>query len=112
MGDEKRPVSTPSDYREFLPSVGAHAGDPDPSVLLHATDPATADGTTYAQWGSIAHSLATNADLSPGDRVLVDAAEHEHPLKWLLSPCRRARRWCCAPTSTGRCWTPASQRSG
>ncbi len=86
VGDERRPVSTPADYREFLPSVGAHAGDPDPAVWLHATDPATADGTTYAQWGSIAHTLATNADLSPGDRLLVDAAEHEHPLKWLLAP--------------------------
>ncbi|MEV4537016.1 TIGR03089 family protein [Asanoa sp. NPDC049518] len=86
VGDEKRPVSTPSGYREFLPSVGAHAGDPDPSVLLRATDPATADGTTYAQWGSIAATLAESAGLSRGDRVLVDAAEHEHPLKWLLMP--------------------------
>lgn len=86
VGDEKRPVATPEGYREFLPAVRAHAGDPDPEVFLRATDPATADGTTYAQWGAIAHTIATNANLSPGDRVLVDAAEHEHPLKWLLTP--------------------------
>ncbi|GIF67526.1 hypothetical protein Ais01nite_55610 [Asanoa ishikariensis] len=86
LGDEKRPVAMPEGYREFLPAVGSHAADPDPSVFLRATDPATADGTTYAQWGSIAQTLATSSGLSRGDRVLVDAAEHEHPLKWLLMP--------------------------
>ncbi len=25
-------------------------------------------------------------DLRAGDRLLIDAAEHEHPLKWLLAP--------------------------
>ncbi|SNT59106.1 TIGR03089 family protein [Asanoa hainanensis] len=86
VGDEKRPVATPDGYREFLPSLGSHASDPDPSVFLRATDPATADGTTFGQWGSLAHELGQRADLARGDRVLVDAAEHEHPLKWLLTP--------------------------
>jgi uncharacterized protein (TIGR03089 family) len=86
VGDEKRPVAVPDGYREFLPAVAAHAGDPDPEVFLRATDAASSDGTTYAQWGSLAHELATRASLAAGDRLLVDAAEHEHPVKWLLAP--------------------------
>ncbi|MEV0717638.1 TIGR03089 family protein [Asanoa sp. NPDC050611] len=86
VGDEKRPVATPDGYAEFLPAIGAHAGDPDPSVFLRATDAATPDGTTYAQWGLLAQELAGQASLSRGDRLLVDAAEHEHPVKWLLAP--------------------------
>ncbi|GIF57600.1 TIGR03089 family protein [Asanoa iriomotensis] len=86
VDDEKRPVGLPSGYREFLPAVSSYAGDPDPSVLLRATDPASSDGTTYAQWGALAHELAGRASLSTGDRVLVDASEHEHPVKWLLAP--------------------------
>ncbi|WP_203711406.1 TIGR03089 family protein [Asanoa siamensis] len=86
VGDEKRPVATPSGYREFLPSVAMHAGDPDPMVFLRATDPASADGTTYAQWGSIAVEIARQASLCRGDRLLIDGAAHEHPVKWLLAP--------------------------
>ncbi|MEV4617556.1 TIGR03089 family protein [Asanoa sp. NPDC049573] len=84
VGDEKRPVDVPEGYREFLPSLSGFAGAPPVSLL--PTDPATVDGTTYGQWGSLAHGIATDAGLVAGDRLLIDAAEHEHPLKWLLAP--------------------------
>jgi hypothetical protein len=86
VGDERRPVATPADYQEFLPAIGAYAGEPDPKVSLRSTDAATPDGTTYGQWGALARELATQASIAPGDRLLVDAAEHEHPVKWLLAP--------------------------
>jgi uncharacterized protein (TIGR03089 family) len=84
VDDERRPVETPDGYQDFLPSLSAFAGSP--SVSLHPTDPASVDGTTFGQWGSLAHWVATDAGLAAGDRLLVDAAEHEHPLKWLLAP--------------------------
>ncbi|GGO04769.1 TIGR03089 family protein [Micromonospora parathelypteridis] len=58
---------------------------PDHSAI-HPSDPASADGTTYGQWGALAQEVAAMLDLRAGDRLLVDAAEHEQPLKWLLAP--------------------------
>ena len=84
VGDAKRPVTPPAGYREFLPSLSLFPGEP--AVSLQATDAATVDGTTYGQWGALAHEIATGAGLAAGDRLLIDAAEHEHPLKWLLAP--------------------------
>jgi uncharacterized protein (TIGR03089 family) len=86
VGDEKRAVTVPPEYRDFLIEANRFAGEPDPEVWLRPTDPASVDGTTYAQWGSLAQWIATDAGLAPGDRLLVDAAEHEHPVKWLLAP--------------------------
>ena len=53
---------------------------------LRPADPATVDGTTFRQWGAVARDVARSLDLYPGDRLLVDAGEHEHPYKWLLAP--------------------------
>ncbi|MFG1867444.1 TIGR03089 family protein [Micromonospora arborensis] len=58
---------------------------PDHSAI-HPSDPASADGTTYGQWGALAQEYAKMLGLRAGDRLLVDAAEHEEPLKWLLAP--------------------------
>ncbi|WP_328422827.1 TIGR03089 family protein [Micromonospora sp. NBC_00389] len=55
-------------------------------TAIRPSDPASADGTTYGQWGAIAQGIAEMLDLRAGDRLLVDAAEHEQPLKWLLAP--------------------------
>ncbi|MET7948763.1 TIGR03089 family protein [Micromonospora sp. NPDC005324] len=60
-------------------------GAPD-HTAIHPSDPATADGTTYGQWGALAQEFATMLALRAGDRLLVDAAETEQPLKWLLAP--------------------------
>jgi hypothetical protein len=35
---------------------------------------------------AVAAEVAASLDLYPGDRLLVDAGEHEHPDKWLLAP--------------------------
>ncbi|MEU8296297.1 TIGR03089 family protein [Micromonospora sp. NPDC048909] len=55
-------------------------------AAIRPTDPASPDGTTYGDWGAIAREMAQMWDLCAGDRLLVDAAEHEQPLKWLLAP--------------------------
>lgn len=36
--------------------------------------------------GAWSAGLAERLDLHAGDRVLVHAGEHEHPVKWLLAP--------------------------
>ncbi|ROT29276.1 TIGR03089 family protein [Micromonospora sp. HM5-17] len=78
-------ADVPEGYRDYVAEVSRY-GDLRPVVPLSATDPASVDGTSYARWGLLARELAEILDLRPGDRVLVDAAEHEHPVKWLLAP--------------------------
>ncbi len=73
-------------WRDFETAVAAFpAGTPAPA-LVRGGSAASGDGTTYGQWGSIAREIAGLQDLRAGDRVVVDAAEHEHPVKWLLAP--------------------------
>ncbi|MDG4788523.1 TIGR03089 family protein [Micromonospora sp. WMMD1102] len=80
-------AAPPAGYRDYLTEVRGHDADLRPYVPLHPDDPASVDGTSYAEWGRLARLMATDLfDLRPGDRVLVDAAEHEHPVKWLLAP--------------------------
>lgn len=77
----------PTGYRDYLTEVSGHDADLRPYVPLHPDDAASVDGTSYAEWGRLARGLAEEVfDLRPGDRVLVDAAAHEHPVKWLLAP--------------------------
>lgn len=76
----------PVDYRDYLAEVRRHDPNLHPYAPRHPDDAASVDGTSYAQWGRLAMEMATILDLHPGDRVLVDAAEHEHPVKWLLAP--------------------------
>jgi uncharacterized protein (TIGR03089 family) len=73
-------------YREFEAAVAAFPADAPPPALVRAGAPASGDGTTYGQWGGIAREIAGLQDLRSGDRVVVDATEHEHPVKWLLAP--------------------------
>jgi uncharacterized protein (TIGR03089 family) len=63
-------------HPEIAPDLGA----------LRPTDPASPDGTSYGEWGAVAREYAKLLDLRAGDRLLVDVAEHEQPLKWLLAP--------------------------
>jgi uncharacterized protein (TIGR03089 family) len=76
----------PAGYRDYIAEVGRYTDNLPAHTLVRRTDPASVDGTSYQQWGSIAHDIAASLDLHPGDRLLVDAAEHEHPVKWLLAP--------------------------
>jgi uncharacterized protein (TIGR03089 family) len=79
------PRSRPEGWREFLPEVGRYAGAL-PAASLGTATAATVDGTTYRQFGAVAAGMAEMLGLHAGDRLLVDAAEHEEPLKWLLAP--------------------------
>ncbi|NUO60936.1 MAG: AMP-dependent synthetase [Hamadaea sp.] len=65
---EQRDAVTPA-YQEILGS-----------------DAASVDGTTYGAWEELARGTAEAMGVRPGDRVLIDAAEHDHPVKWLLAP--------------------------
>ncbi|MEO3923186.1 TIGR03089 family protein [Micromonosporaceae bacterium B7E4] len=77
----------PTGYRDYLTEVRRHDANLRPYVPLHPDDPASVDGTSYADWGRLARGMADEVfGLHPGDRVLVDAAAHEHPVKWLLAP--------------------------
>jgi uncharacterized protein (TIGR03089 family) len=75
----------PDGYRDYIAEVRRYSDDP-PTYLPEGTAPATFDGTTLDQWESLAREVADIAGLRAGDRLLVDAAEHEHPVKWLLAP--------------------------
>ena len=74
------------DYRPFLEAVRAQDDRTPEYARVRPADAATVDGTSYGVWRQLADEIATMAGLTTGDRVLVDAADHEHPLKWLLAP--------------------------
>lgn len=76
----------PDGYRDYLAEVGRYTDSLPAYAPIARPAAATVDGTTFRQWGSLARELAETFDLRPGDRLLVDAAEHEHPVKWLLAP--------------------------
>ncbi|GAA2583080.1 TIGR03089 family protein [Dactylosporangium fulvum] len=73
-------------YRSLEPALLEHSSSLPPYARVRRTDAASVDGTTYGEWGSLAQALASEIGLRPGDRLLIDAAEHEHPVKWLLAP--------------------------
>jgi uncharacterized protein (TIGR03089 family) len=73
-------------YRDYLAEVAGYPAAVSGYAGVRRTDPASVDGTTYHQWGTLAREVAGVLDLRAGDRVLIDAAEHEHPVKWLLAP--------------------------
>ncbi|HYN97243.1 MAG TPA: TIGR03089 family protein [Pilimelia sp.] len=79
-------AQVPAGYRDYLAEVRRYPDSLPGAARLRRADSATVDGTTFAEWGRLAQGLAATQDLRPGDRLLVDAAEHEHPVKWLLAP--------------------------
>ncbi|MGW5669726.1 TIGR03089 family protein [Micromonospora sp. NPDC003776] len=79
-------AEVPVGWLDWSTEVLRHTATPPDRTLLHPTDPASPDGTTYGEWGAVARAMAEQLDLRTGDRLLVDAAEHEQPLKWLLAP--------------------------
>jgi uncharacterized protein (TIGR03089 family) len=76
----------PSGYRDYIAEVRQYTDSLPAYAPIRRGDAATVDGTTFREWGALAHELAASLDLHAGDRLLIDAAEHEHPLKWLLAP--------------------------
>lgn len=75
----------PAGYRDYAAEVAAYSGDLPPAPA-RPDAAVSVDGTTFREWGSVARGVAGVRDLRAGDRVLVDAADHEHPLFWLLAP--------------------------
>jgi uncharacterized protein (TIGR03089 family) len=76
----------PGGYRDYIAEVGQYTDILLGYAPIRRTDAASVDGTSFQEWGSLALELAALLDLHAGDRVLVDAGEHEHPVKWLLAP--------------------------
>ncbi|MFF4891224.1 TIGR03089 family protein [Micromonospora chersina] len=78
--------SVPPGWLDWSTEVLRHTEIAPDLGVLRPSDPASPDGTSYGEWGAVAREYATQLDLRAGDRLLVDAAEHEQPLKWLLAP--------------------------
>jgi uncharacterized protein (TIGR03089 family) len=76
----------PTGYRDYIAEVDRYSDSLPSYAPIRRTDAASADGTSYQEWGSVARDIAASLDVRPGDRLLVDAAEHDHPYKWLLMP--------------------------
>ncbi|MEV4844297.1 TIGR03089 family protein [Micromonospora matsumotoense] len=79
-------ADVPAGWLDWSAEVLRHTDTPPDYAAVHPAAPATPDGTSYAVWGRLAKEVAAQLDLRPGDRLLVDAAEHEQPVKWLLAP--------------------------
>jgi uncharacterized protein (TIGR03089 family) len=86
LGPRPAARPAPDGFRDFLGEARRHPGEFRAPVLLRDADPASVDGTSYAQWGLLAQETAVALGIRPGDRVLVDAAAHDHPVTWLLAP--------------------------
>ncbi|MCX4387099.1 TIGR03089 family protein [Micromonospora peucetia] len=80
------PREVPLGYLDWFAEVGRHTDALPASAPLTSTDAASPDGTSYREWGSVALAVAERLDLRAGDRLLVDVAEHEQPVYWLLAP--------------------------
>ncbi|MGN9811074.1 TIGR03089 family protein [Micromonospora sp. BQ11] len=76
----------PVGWLDWSTEVLRHGDTPPDHASIDPSDPASPDGTSYDEWGSVAREVADQLDLRAGDRLLVDPAEHEQPLKWLLAP--------------------------
>ncbi|MBQ0894305.1 AMP-dependent synthetase [Micromonospora sp. U56] len=79
-------TDVPVGWLDWSAEVLRHPATPPDHHAVRAADPATPDGTSYGEWGALAHEVAAQLGLRAGDSLLVDAAEHEQPLKWLLAP--------------------------
>ncbi|GIJ76069.1 TIGR03089 family protein [Micromonospora phaseoli] len=85
MGPD-RLADVPIGWLDWSVEVLRHGAAPADRPTLFASDPASPDGTSYDEWGRVARAVAEQLDLRVGDRLLVDAAEQDQPLKWLLAP--------------------------
>src|SRR5690606_15116734 len=69
-----------------LPEVPAGWQDYAREVLAHSDRLPPYAGAGAPGWQAQARQAAADAGLRPGDRVLVDAAAHPDPVRWLLAP--------------------------
>ncbi|MFY1659019.1 TIGR03089 family protein [Micromonospora sp. WMMD1274] len=73
-------------WLDWSAEVLRHPTDPPDYTAVDPSDPATPDGTSFGAWRRLAAEIATQLDLHPGDRLVIDPTEDEQPLKWLLAP--------------------------
>jgi uncharacterized protein (TIGR03089 family) len=76
----------PDGYRDLVTAMDDFPGTLPAYGLVRPDQAASADGTSFGAWGRLAGVIAEQWDLRPGERLLIDANEHEHPVKWLLTP--------------------------
>ncbi len=76
----------PDGYRDLLTAMDGFPGTLPAYGLVRPDQAASADGTSFGAWGRLAGAIAEQWSLRPGERLLIDANEHEHPVKWLLTP--------------------------
>jgi uncharacterized protein (TIGR03089 family) len=81
-----RPGDTPDGYEDLLTAMAKYPGTMPAYGLVRPDQAASTDGTSFGAWGRLAGALAEQWDLHPGDRLLIDVDDHEHPVKWLLTP--------------------------
>ncbi|MFU8854017.1 TIGR03089 family protein [Micromonospora sp. SL1-18] len=79
-------ADVPGGWLDWSTEVLRHTDTPPDYTVVRPWDPASPDGTSYGEWRQLASAIAEQLDLRAGDRLLVDAAEHEQPVKWLLAP--------------------------
>ncbi|SCL17642.1 TIGR03089 family protein [Micromonospora rhizosphaerae] len=79
-------AEVPPGWLDWSTEVLRHTDATPDYQAIHPSDPASPDGTSYDEWGRVARAMAGQLDLRAGDRLLIDAVEHEQPLKWLLAP--------------------------
>ncbi|MFR9779382.1 TIGR03089 family protein, partial [Micromonospora sp. MS34] len=79
-------VEVPVGWLDWSAEVQRHPATAPDYAAVDPADPATPDGTSHGAWRRLATEIAEQLDLRAGDRLLVDAAEHEQPLTWLLAP--------------------------
>ncbi|MFE9202731.1 TIGR03089 family protein [Micromonospora sp. NPDC007230] len=79
-------AEVPLGWLDWSTEVLRHTDIPPDYTAVRPWDPASPDGTSYGEWRQLASAIAEQLDLRAGDRLLVDAAEHEQPVKWLLAP--------------------------
>jgi uncharacterized protein (TIGR03089 family) len=79
-------TDVPAGYRDLVTAIDGYPGTLPAYGLVRPDQAASADGTSFGAWGRLAGALAEQWDLRPGARLLIDANEHEHPVKWLLTP--------------------------
>ncbi|WP_433346645.1 TIGR03089 family protein [Micromonospora sp. CA-111912] len=79
-------ADVPVGWLDWDAEVLRHTDAPPDYAGIRPSQAATPDGTSYGAYGRVAAEVAQQLDLRAGDRLLVDTAEHEQPLKWLLAP--------------------------
>ncbi|TDC79185.1 AMP-dependent synthetase [Micromonospora sp. KC606] len=79
-------TDVPVGWLDWSAEVLRHPATPPDYTAVPPGAPATADGTSYGAWRQLAAEVGQQLGLRARDRLLVDAAEHEQPLRWLLAP--------------------------